>query len=139
MVGKVPLGLLLHSFQTAALVGRPNHTKQVLDHGLDPNAVCKTRDTGKWETGPPVMIAAYMGYFEIVKLFAENKKTRWPVRDDTFSKRNILHALTDMELITEENEPWVRKVKVEMRKWLQKPEQSRISKELAKVVNRKDR
>ena len=44
-----------------------------------------------------------------------------------------------MELITKENRPWVREVKVEMRKWLQKPEQSKISKELEKVVNRKDR
>ena len=85
------------------------------------------------------MIAAYMGYFEIVKLFAEEEKTRWPVRDETFSKRNILHALMDMELITEENGSWVREVKVEMRKWLQKPEQEMISRKLATVVNRKDR
>ena len=127
-------------FQTAALVGRPAHAKLVLDHGLDPNSVCKKKDNdGKWETGPPVMIAAYMGHFEIVKLFAENEKTEWPVRDETFSKRNILHALTDMELITKENRPWVREVKVEMRKWLQEAEQGRISKELATVVNRKDR
>ena len=121
-------------------MGRPAHAKLVLDHGLDPNSVCKKKDTdGKWETGPPVMIAAYMGHFEIVKLFAENEKTEWPVRDETFSKRNILHALTDMELITKENRPWVREVKVEMRKWLQEAEQGRISKELATVVNRKDR
>ena len=120
-------------------MGRPDHAKLVLDHGLDPNAVCKKRNDGKWETGPPVMIAAYMGHFEIVKLFAENKKTRWAVRDETFSKRNILHALTDMELITKENRALVREVKVEMREWLQKPEQARISKKLAKVVNRKDR
>ena len=126
-------------FQTAALVGRPAHAKLVLDHGLDPNAVCQKKDDGKWETGPPVMIAAYMGHFEIVKLFAEKNETKWPVRDETFSKRNILHALMDMELITKENRPWVREVKVEMRKWLQKPEQARISKELVKVVNRKDR
>ena len=85
------------------------------------------------------MIAAYMGYFEIVKLFAGKEKTRWPVRDETFSKRNILHALMDMELITEENGSWVREVKVEMRKWLQKPEQEMISRKLATVVNRKDR
>lgn len=71
------------------------------------------------------MIAAYMGYFEIVKLFAGKEKTRWPVRDETFSKRNILHALMDMELM--ENGSWVREVKVEMRKWLQKPEQEMIS------------
>ena len=139
LVGKVLLGLLFPSFQTAALMGRPDHAKLVLDHGLDPNAVCEKRDDGKWETGPPVMLAAYMGHFEIVKLFAENKRTKWPVRDETFSERNILHALTDMELITKENRPWVREVKVEMRKWLQKPEQSKISKELGKVVNRKDR
>ena len=120
-------------------MGRPDHAKLVLDHGLDPNAVCDKREDGKWETGPPVMIAAYMGHFEIVKLFAENKKTRWLVRDETFSKRNILHALTDMELITKENRSWVREVKVEMREWLRKPKQTRISKELAEVVNRKDR
>ena len=85
------------------------------------------------------MIAAYMGHFEIVKLFAEKNETLWPVRDETFSKRNILHALMDMELITKENKPWVKEVKVEMRKWLQKPKQASISKELATVVNRKDR
>ena len=59
------------------------------------------------------MIAAYMGHFDIVKLFKEVKKTKWHVRDETFSKRNILHALMDMELITEENETWVKKVKIE--------------------------
>ena len=31
------------NWQTAALVGRPNHAKLVVQHGLDPNAVCKTR------------------------------------------------------------------------------------------------
>ena len=76
LVGKVQLGLFFRSLQTAALVGRSSHAKLVLDHGLEPNAVCKKRDSGKWETGPPVMIAAYMGHFEIVKLFAENKKTQ---------------------------------------------------------------
>ena len=131
-------------FQTAALVGRPAHAKLVLDHGLNPNAVCQKMDDGKWEslpreTGPPVMIAAYMGHFEIVKLFAEKNETLWPVRDETFSKRNILHALMDMELITKENRPWVKEVKIDMRKWLQKPKQASISKELATVVNRKDR
>ena len=127
--------------QTAALVGRPGHAKLVLDHGLNPNDVCKKKNNnnGKWETGPAVMIAAYMGHFEIVKLFAEKNETLWPVRDETFSKRNILHALMDMELITKENRPWVKEVKVEMRKWLQKPKQASISKELATVVNRKDR
>ena len=85
------------------------------------------------------MIAAYMGHFDIVKLFKEWKETKWHVRDETFSKRNILHALMDMELITEENETWVRKVKVEMREWLQMPEQENISKTLATVVKRKDR
>ena len=139
LVGKVLFGLLFRSFQTASLMGRSDHAKLVLGHGLDPNAVCEKRDSGKWETGPPVMLAAYMGHFEIVKLFAENKRTKWPVRDETFSERNILHALTDMELITEENLPWVREVKVEMRKWLQKPEQEMISRKLASVVNRKDR
>ena len=85
------------------------------------------------------MIAAYMGHFDIVMLFKEVKKTKWHVRDETFSKRNILHALMDMELITEENKTWVKKVKVEMREWLQMPEQEKISKTLATVVKRKDR
>ena len=70
-----------------------------------------TKETGKWETGPPVMIATYMGHFDIVKHFKEVKETKWQVRDETFSKRNILHALMDMELITEENKTRIRKVK----------------------------
>ena len=70
-----------------------------------------TKETGKWETGPPVMIATYMGHFDIVKHFKEVKETKWQVRDETYSKRNILHALMDMELITEENKTRVRKVK----------------------------
>ena len=57
------------------------------------------------------MIATYMGHFDIVKHFKEVKETKWQVRDETYSKRNILHALMDMELITEENKTRIRKVK----------------------------
>ena len=41
----------------------------------------------------------------------------------------------DKELIKKENRPWVKEVKMQMRKWLQKLKQARINEELATMVN----